>query len=152
MRERRTVHDARGDAPDPVSEQSRQELGTRTRLDTPILLGDRLLGAFTIRRRDVRPFSDEQIAQLETYAALAAAIERAQLAEQLRESLQHQTATAEVLSIISRSPTDVQPVFDAICESAARVCGVSDVLFRVVEGDHARLAVESCAPGFSSSP
>ena len=54
---------------------------------------------------------------------------------ELREALEHQTATAEVLGIISRSPTDVQPVLDAIVESAARVCGIDDVVLRLHEGN-----------------
>ena len=53
----------------------------------------------------------------------------------MREALEHQTATAEVLGIISRSPTDVQPVLDAIVESAARVCGIDDVVLRLREGN-----------------
>ena len=54
---------------------------------------------------------------------------------ELREALEHQTATAEVLGIISRSPTDVQPVLDAIVESAARVCGIDDVVLRLRDGN-----------------
>jgi len=55
--------------------------------------------------------------------------------EELREALEHQTATSEVLGIISRSPTDVQPVLDAIVESAARVCGIDDVMLRLRSGN-----------------
>ncbi len=59
---------------------------------------------------------------------------QAATASELREALEHQTATAEVLGILSRSPSDVQPVLDAIVESAARVCGIDDVLLRLHEG------------------
>ena len=90
----------------------------------------------------MRPFTPAQIKLLETFADQAViAIENVRLFKELeaqrelREALEHQTATAEVLGIISRSPTDVQPVLDAIVESAARVCGIDDVLLRLVEGN-----------------
>ena len=112
-------------------------------LVTPLLREGVSIGAIYIRRKEVRPFSDRQIKLLETFAAQAViAIENVRLFKEiqernaeLREALEHQTATAEVLSIISRSPTDVQPVLDAIVESAARVCGVDDVAMRLRAGD-----------------
>ena len=120
-----------------------QRYGYRSVAATPLLREGSAIGALVVMRTEVRPFTDEQIALLKTFADQAViAIENVRLFKELqernaelREALEHQTATAEVLGIISRSPTDVQPVLDAIVESAAKVCGIDDVVLRLNDGD-----------------
>jgi GAF domain-containing protein len=142
--ERSTVHirDIREvEAEFPVSAQLARRVSVRSILATPLLREGVAVGAIVIVRAEVHPYSDKQIALLKTFADQAViAIENVRLFKEiqernadLREALEHQTATAEVLGIISRSPTDVQPVLDAIVESAARVCGIDDVVLRLRE-------------------
>jgi GAF domain-containing protein len=124
--ERRTVQVADVQADPEFAYAGRDVDLIRTILAVPMLKGDDLVGTITIYRLEVKPFTDKQVALVETFAAQAViAIENTRLLNELRESLERQTSTADVLRIISSSPGDLQPVFSAMLESAARLCDAS---------------------------
>lgn len=100
------------------------EAGVRTTLAVPMWKDHELIGSFTVGRKQVRPFTKKQIEIVQTFADHAViAVENARLLHELRETLQQQTATADVLKIISRSAFDLQTVLDTLLEMAVRLCG-----------------------------
>src|SRR5262249_53378519 len=132
--ERRTFHvaDAQAEVDEyPESSDLARRFGFRTMLSVPMLRGEEAIGAIAVRRTEVRQFTDQQAELLKTFADQAViAIENVRLFKELEarnrdltESLNQQTATSEILRVISSSPTDLQPVFDAILRSAQRLLG-----------------------------
>ena len=129
------VHDLRASSADfPAAKTRGLAYGVRTTLVTPLLRDGVAIGAVQIRRMEVRPFSDRQIKLLETFADQAViAIENARMIHEqqasnrdLTEALEQQTATSEILRVIASSPTDIQPVLNAVAENAARLCEAYD--------------------------
>jgi two-component system, NtrC family, sensor kinase len=135
MREHGTLHipDARAQNDFPMLGSVG---GSRTFLLVPLRQQGELIGLLAARRIEVRPFTPVQIKLLETFADQAViAIENVRLFNELKESLEQQTATSEILGVIASSPTDIQPVLDVVAENAARVCGADDAVIRLVEGN-----------------
>ncbi|MCZ6563795.1 MAG: GAF domain-containing protein, partial [Deltaproteobacteria bacterium] len=138
--ERQTIHvndiTAEVETEFPEAKARVQLTGTRTILVTPLLREGVPIGVVVVRRTEVRPFSEKQIALLKTFADQAViAIENVRLFQELTESLEQQTATSKILGVIASSPTDVQPVLDVVAERAARLCEANDSLIFRVDGD-----------------
>src|SRR5262249_50931603 len=120
-----------------------KQAGARTTLGVPMLKGDQIIGAFLIYRQEVRPFSAKQVDLVTNFAAQAViAIENARLLSELRqrtndlsESLEQQAATSEVLKVISSSPTELDPVFEAILKNATRICEARFGTLNLYDGD-----------------
>src|SRR5262249_7433786 len=132
--------------------------GVRTFLSTPLLSQGVSIGAIVIRRMEIKPFTDQQIVLLKTFADQAViAIENVRLFTELQErnrelteALEQQTATSEVLKVISRSTFDLHPVLETLVENAVRLCGAQQGFIFQSSGDFHQLAVDyNTPPGFS---
>ena len=125
--------------------------GARTFLAAPMLKENELIGLFSLYRQEVRPFTDKQIALVTNFAAQAViAIENARLLNELRQSLQQQTATSEVLQVISRFPGDLQPVFEAVLANATRICDAKfGLLWLTDRGGFRCVALHNVPPAFA---
>jgi GAF domain-containing protein len=127
--------------------------GARTVISVPMLMDDELIGAIGIYRQEVRPFTDKQIALVKNFAAQAViAIENTRLLNELRESLRRQTATSEVLEVISSSPGDLEPIFEAMLENAVSICDARfGVMFRHEGGSFCAAAWRGVPPAYEES-
>jgi GAF domain-containing protein len=142
------IHDILSDPDYHWAEDRRGEEGMhRTILAAPMLRDDAIIGVIVIRRTRVEPFTDRQIELVSNFAKQAViAIENARLLNELRESLQQQTATADVLGVISSSPGELQPVFQAMLQNAVRICEATFGNMYLRDGEVFRIAAAHDTP------
>jgi two-component system, NtrC family, sensor kinase len=148
--ERKPIHvtDLQAEADEfPEGSAFAKRLGHRTTAAVPLLREGVAVGTIMLRRTEVNPFTNKQITLLETFAAQAIiAIENTRLLNELRRSLEQQTATADVLRVISSSPGALEPVFDAILERATRICSAKFGLLWIREGEGFRSVASHGVP------
>ena len=135
------------DLSEPVLSPATKFGGSRSQIAVPMLKDNALIGAVIIYRQEIRPFTDKQVALVKNFAAQAViAIENTRLLNELRQSLDQQKATSEVLSVISSSPGELDPVFQSMLENATRVCEAKfGTLFRF-DGHSYHLAAQFGTP------
>jgi signal transduction histidine kinase len=137
----------------PISVQLQRRWGYRTSLAVPLLREGVAIGGIAIRRMEVRPFTPKQIELLQTFAAQAViAIENVRLFNETKEALEQQTATSQLLEVISRSTTDIAPVFATILEDAIRLCAADAGLILQRESDGYRLVASRGATAAGLGP
>ena len=149
----KTVVHSIDEAAEPVPTNSARLAGARSQVLVPMLKEGNLAGAIAIYRQEVRPFSNKQIELVKNFAAQAViAIENARLLGELRESLQEQTATSEVLQVISSSPGDLEPVFASMLEKAVHICDANFGNIYRWDGDALHLvASHNTPPAFAEA-
>ncbi len=154
VRERRIVHiedfveTETYKSGDPARVQAVEKEGMRTYLAVPLIRGGKAVGCIALFRREVSPFDDRHLDLVETFAAQAViAIDNSQLLEELQarqreltESLEHQTATSEILQLIASSRTEIEPVLQTVAETACRICDAYDAVITLRSGDWLQLA------------
>src|SRR5262249_48278222 len=125
--------------------------GYRTLLCVPMIKEDESIGAINIYRQEVRPFTEKHIELVTNFASQAViAIENTRLLNELRESLEQQTATSDVLSVIASSPGELQPVFDAMLANATRLCNAKFGTLTLYDGEAFRnVALHNVPPEYA---